>query len=394
MSPGGKPKVAYFLLRHPGERDQITGGTWSNLAVLGALGDVEVLVVTNQSDVLASELERLGIRHIVLPAELSYDGAGRSPLKAIRALLSAVAYNARFFATVRREGARVVQCDENAATFVCLGAKLAGCALVVAYRNYPGVVPTMRPFYKIPTLVADRLVATAEVLREAIVTQGWRRPEKRTSTIYNGIDLDLVQKTRAGIDRARVRAELGIGENEVAMGVIGSVVPIKRQAELLEEVVCAIAPELKANNARIYLIGGTKDEAYAARCEAIVKARGLEPVVRTVGYIRDMTPWYAALDVSVYPGIEGVARTLIESQAYELPVVALSGCGEAVADGVSGFLCPSLPDMRAPIVKLAADAELRRTLGAGGRAFAEERFSVRKNRERYAALFMELLGRG
>jgi len=53
-----------------------------------------------------------------------------------------------------------------------------------------------------------------------------------------------------------------------------------------------------------------------------------------------------------------------------------------------------LPDMRAPIVKLAADAELRRTLGAGGRAFAEERFSVRKNRERYAALFMELLGRG
>jgi glycosyltransferase involved in cell wall biosynthesis len=385
-----KPKIAYFLLRHPGERDQITGGTWSNLAVLGALESVEVLVITNQSDVLASELERLGIRHLVLPGELSYDGVRRDPWKLVRALGRALVYNGRFFAAVRREGVRVVQCDENAATFVCLGAKLARCGLVVAYRNYPGVVPTMRAFYKIPTLIADRLVATAEVLREAIVTQGWRSPAQRTECIYNGIDLDLVDKERASVDRAAVRSKLGIAENEVAMAVIGSIVPIKKQAEFIEEVVSAIGPELEARNGRIYLIGGTKDEAYAARCEEAIRSRGLERVVRTVGYVRDMTPWYAALDVSVYPGIEGVARTLIESQAYELPIVALAGCGEAVADGASGYLCDSLAEMGAPLLKLAASAALRREMGGHGRAFAEERFSVRKNRERYDALYTAL----
>jgi glycosyltransferase involved in cell wall biosynthesis len=388
-----KPKIAYFLLRHPGEIDQITGGTWSNLAVLSALENVEVLIVTNQADVLTDELDRRGLRHLVIPAELAWDGAGRSVGKLAKALGRVAAYNARFFLAMRREGVRVVQCDENATTFVCLGAKLARCALVVAYRNYPGVVPKMRAFYKIPTLFADKLVATAEVLRDAIVTQGWLSPEGRTERIYNGIDLDVVAEARAKVDRARARAELGIGEGEVAMGVIASVVPIKKQAEMVEEVVAPIAAELREKNARVHLIGGVKDEAYAARCAEAIRSRGLEDVVKMVGYIRDMTPWYAALDVSLYPGIEGIARTLFESSAHELPIVALAGCREAVEDGETGYLVRDLAGMRAPVLKLAGDAELRRAMGRKGRAFVEERFNVRRNRERYNAMYAALAAR-
>lgn len=385
-----RPKVAYFVYCHPGEYGQITGGTWSNIAMLRALSKVDVLVVTNHAETLVDELTRLGVRHVVIPAELSYSGVGRSPRKLLRALASAAMFNYHFFRTMRSEGVAVAQCDETATTFVGFGAKLAGCALVVAYRNYPGVVPRMKAFYKIPTLLADRIVATADVLRDAIVTQGWLSPARKTEVVYNGIDLDIVAGRRSSLDRAKVRAELGIGEDEVAMGVIASLVPVKKQAEFLEEVMPTLAPELEARGARIHLIGGVKDEPYAARCEAAIRNHGLERVVKIVGYVRDMAPWYVALDVSVYPGIEGVARTLIESSAYELPIVARSGCGEAVVHGETGLLAGSLEGLAAPILRLASDAALRKRLGAGGRALVEERFDVRKNRERYDALYATL----
>ena len=398
MSPSppaaDRPKVAYFVYCHPGEYDQITGGTWSNLAMLRALSKVDVLVVTNHAAALVDELQRLGVRHEVIPAELSYSGVGRSPVRLLRTLASTVRFNARFFQLMRREGVDVAQCDETAATFMGFGAKLAGCALVVAYRNYPGVVPKMKAYYKIPTLLADRIVATADVLREAIVTQGWLPLAGRTECIYNGIDLDVVARRRAEIDRGKARAELGIGEGEVAMGIIASLVPVKKQAEFLEEVMPALAPELSKRNARIHLIGGVKHDEYGDRCLAAIKNHGLERVVNVVGYVRDMAPWYVALDVSLYPGIEGVARTLIESAAYELPIVALSGCGEAVIHGQTGLLAATRGELATPILRLASDAELRKKLGAGGRALAEERFNVRRNRERYEAIYQELSARG
>ncbi len=395
LSPSAaeRPKVAYFVYCHPGEYDQITGGTWSNIAMLRSLSTVDVIVVTNHDAALVEELDRLGVRREVIPAELSYSGVGRSPARLLRTLASTVMFNARFFQAMRRERVQVVQCDETAATFMGFGARLAGCALVVAYRNYPGVVPKMKAYYKIPTVLADRIVATADVLREAIVTQGWLSPARRTECIYNGIDLDVVAKRRAELDRAKVRAELGIAEGEVALGIIASLVPVKKQAEFLEEVMPTLAPELEKRNARIHLIGGVKHDEYGDRCQAAIRNHDLGRVVKIVGYVRDMAPWYVALDVSVYPGIEGVARTLIESAAYELPIVALSGCGEAVIHGKTGLLAATRGELATPILRLASDGALRRTLGAGGKALAEERFDVRKNRERYEALYKELSAR-
>ncbi len=385
-----KPKIVYFLRRDPTEYDQLTGGTWSNLLMLRGLENVEVVVVTNHSDILTDELSRLGIRHVVLDAELSYSGVGRNPMTLANVLAGAILFNARFFQLVRKEGAAIVQCDENSAAFVALGAKLGRSALVVAYRNFPGITPTFRTFYKFPTLIADKIVATAEVLHKAVVTEGFRQAAKRTELIYNGVDLDEVQQRRAGIDRARTRAEFGITPGEVAIGVVASIVAIKQQAEFLEEVVSGLAPELEKNNGRVYLIGGWKDNAYPMRCKKIIESLQLHRVVKMVGYVRDMTPWYVALDMSVYPGIEGTARALIESSAHELPIVARSGCSEAVVHGTTGLLCPTIAEMGPLVMKLTCNEALRREMGANGKAFVEDRFNVSKNRHRYEALYAAL----
>jgi len=68
---------------------------------------------------------------------------------------------------------------------------------------------------------------------------------------------------------------------------------------------------------------------------------------------------------------EGFGIVLLEAMACGLPVIApaLHGLGEVVADGVEGrlFVPGSEEDLAAAIEALAADAALRRRLGAAGR---------------------------
>jgi glycosyltransferase involved in cell wall biosynthesis len=389
-----KSKVAFFLLRSPEESEQITGGTWSNLALLSSLERHDVLVIVNARDLLAHELERRGIRYTVIEEELSWRGARRDALTLATKLFKALAFNARVRALCAAEGVAVFQCDENAATFVGLGAKWSGSKLVVAYRNYPNVVPRMKPFYKLPMLIADRLVATSELLREVIVTQGWKSPAARTARIYNGIDVEKVMLELASRDRAATRAGLGIAASEVAIGVIGSIVPFKMQAELLAEVIAPHAEELRRCGARLHFLGGVKDEAYAERCRALVQEHGLTDLTAWTGYIPDMAPWFASLDIIAFPAPEGTARTLLEAAAYGVPAVARETSREVVVEGENGFLCRDVKDLAAPLLRLAGDAELRQRMGASGRRIADDRFDVRKNREAYARIYDALIARG
>jgi glycosyltransferase involved in cell wall biosynthesis len=385
-----RPRIAFFLHRHGGESAQIMGGTRSVLALLSSLPRHDVLVVLNARDAVAEELARRGVRHVVIPADISWRGAGTG----LRALVTRLLKAARFNREVRRlcaaEGVSVLQCDENAALFAGPGARLAGARLVVVYRNYPGIVPRMKAFYKVPMLLADRLVTAGELLREVIVTQGWPSPAPGTALIYNGIDLDGVRRALASADRGAIRAGLGIAEGEVAVGVVGSIAGYKHQLELLREVIAPRAAELRAARVRFHFLGGVKDEAYAAQCRALVEERDLADLTAWIGYVSDMTPWLVALDLLAYPAPEGPARALFEGGAFGLPAVARTTSREMVTDGESGFLRGEIADFADPILRLAADPELRRRMGTAAVRRAEERFDARRNAEEYARLYDEL----
>lgn len=72
-------------------------------------------------------------------------------------------------------------------------------------------------------------------------------------------------------------------------------------------------------------------------------------------------------------GREGLGGTLIEASAHGVPVIATrsGGVTEAVVDGETGFLVDEddVDEMAKRLSELAADRELRRTMGAAGRRF-------------------------
>lgn len=101
-----------------------------------------------------------------------------------------------------------------------------------------------------------------------------------------------------------------------------------------------------------------------------------------VGFVApsDLGPYYERAAVVVCPSRrEGYGVVAREAMAYGRPVVASSvgGLVDAVEGGVTGLLVPphDVPALRAAIVLLLEDRELRDRLGANARTTARKRFS-------------------
>jgi glycosyltransferase involved in cell wall biosynthesis len=72
----------------------------------------------------------------------------------------------------------------------------------------------------------------------------------------------------------------------------------------------------------------------------------------------------------------------------------VGGMSEVVADGSTGLLAPARDDaaLADRILRLAGDPELRRRMGAAGRARAKDRFDERRMGDEYARLYRGLAG--
>jgi glycosyltransferase involved in cell wall biosynthesis len=92
---------------------------------------------------------------------------------------------------------------------------------------------------------------------------------------------------------------------------------------------------------------------------------------------------------------EGFGMTCLEGMAHGKPVVAtgVGGLLDLVVDGETGLLVPARdgPALRGAIERLLADAELRRRLGAAGRARAHE-FEWSRVVPRLLALYERVVG--
>jgi colanic acid/amylovoran biosynthesis glycosyltransferase len=87
---------------------------------------------------------------------------------------------------------------------------------------------------------------------------------------------------------------------------------------------------------------------------------------------------------------EGISNAVIEAMSCGLPIVTTScgGMGEAVTDGVEGYLVPvrDADAMAAALARLAEDPDLRRRMGMNGRRRVLAEFTL----ERQVTAFVEL----
>lgn len=116
-----------------------------------------------------------------------------------------------------------------------------------------------------------------------------------------------------------------------------------------------------------------------------------------VGFVppSEVRAYYQRASIVVCPSRrEGFGFAAHEAMAHGRPVVGtrVGGLVDAIEDGVTGVLVPPRepPALRAALLRLLGDPELRRRMGEAARARARERFSVEASTRALKTLYAEV----
>lgn len=214
-------------------------------------------------------------------------------------------------------------------------------------------------------------------------------PPDRGIVIRSGFDLGAFARSEE--DRRRIRAEWGVGEDDV---LVVNVSNFKPQKAPLDFVRAAGIAAKESPALRFAFVG---DGELRPEVEAAIAAEGLGRRMTLAGWRRDVSAILSAADVFALPSLwEGLPRSVVQARACGLPVVAtaVNGTPEVVEDGVTGWLVPpGRPEaMAARLVELARDEGLRRAMGARARQGIEE-FSQDAMVDEQERLYRSLMGR-
>lgn len=212
-------------------------------------------------------------------------------------------------------------------------------------------------------------------------------PEEKIHIIPLGLDLDNIQNDQ---DRKRTtfRTQYGIADDEIAVGIVGRIVPIKNHTLFVNAAARIYAQAGK--KVRFVIVGDgdmrpqmEKDFElhnidYAYYPENKNKATAI-----CVSWQEDISLVLAGLDIVVLTSHnEGTPLSLIEAQAAAKPVVStnVGGVADVVIDGKTGFITDpgNEAQLADAVLKLIADQEMRYNFGLEGRKFANSRFSYQR----------------
>lgn len=207
--------------------------------------------------------------------------------------------------------------------------------------------------------------------------------EAMLRVILNGVP------ARTG-DRSRLRAELGVADDQIVLLAVGSLVPRKGHAVLIEA--------LSTLGPKSWMLAIAGGGAERERLEALAEAKGVSRQVKILGHREDVPDLLAACDIFVMPSLwEGLPLALLEAMLAGKPVVAsrTSGIPEAVNDGVDGLLTTpgDVGALASALAALLADPVRRAALGAAARSRATAAFTLDAMADGYERVFREALGR-
>jgi phosphatidyl-myo-inositol dimannoside synthase len=197
-----------------------------------------------------------------------------------------------------------------------------------------------------------------------------------------GVDVDTYHP---GVDGGEVRRRYGLSDRPVIV-CVSRLVPRKGQDALIRALPAVLR---RIPDAALLLVSGGPDG------NRLRRLAGDLPVVFT-GSVPwpDLPAHYAAGDVFAMPcrtrrgglDVEGLGIVFLEASATGLPVVAgdSGGSPDAVRAGETGYLVDGrdLDTLADRLIRLLADRDLARRMGAAGRAWveAEWRWDAQANR--------------
>ncbi len=207
------------------------------------------------------------------------------------------------------------------------------------------------------------------------------------------------------------RAALGLEKEEIVLGFVGRLVPIKNPLMAIKVVEQLARDETSVSRFRLVVAG---DGELGMSLREQVKKDGLDGLVRFTGWRQNSTELYDGVDLVILTSLnEGTPVVLIEAMAAGLPFVAtkvggvadlMTGTEQVIRNGdgrplfslfANGALVESGDEegFTAAVKYLAMDRDSLKRMGSEGRRFVMGRFSKERLLQDVEALYCHCLGR-
>lgn len=221
----------------------------------------------------------------------------------------------------------------------------------------------------------------------------------RQALIDGGVDPAQIDIVHSGVPalepaemvpRERVRRELGIGEDEIAIVNIGALTDHKGQKWLV-----GAAPRIieQLPGARVHIIG---EGELRGALEEQIRELGLEGSVVLHGWVEKVRQKLAGFDLFVSSShLEGLGTVILDAMLARLPVVAAAAGGvvDVVIDGRTGRLVPArdAAALAEAVVQAVEDPAGSQAMAERAIAAVEQNFSARAMAGGTLAVYSKIL---
>jgi glycosyltransferase involved in cell wall biosynthesis len=347
----------------------------------------EPFFVASEEGEVSAEVRKLGIQVLFCPLPAKVSGLSRTALglgSLARMPGHLPAYLLRLAATIRSVHPHLSYSNS-------LKDHVASALLVPAVRrpvvwHFRDVIErkVVRDFVELLALAGPvHLIANSHFTAGQFPRLS--RRQGKTTVVYNGLDLDAIDRERRADPFGDVPASSGM-----VVGIVGALCPEKGQSLVIRSL-SALAGRIP--DISYWIVGeemystARHEKGYRGVLEKLAETLGVRDRVHFLGWRKDVLPLVERMDVLVCasdPGlfVESFGRTIVEAMACGKPVVSVAAGGprEIVADGVTGVLFKTyrVEALTDAILKLTDDPEHMRRMGQAGRQRVEELFTSRK----------------
>lgn len=200
-------------------------------------------------------------------------------------------------------------------------------------------------------------------------------PADKIEVIPLGLDLTKFNTNKVE-NRAKLRTELGLTENEIAIAIIGRLAPVKDHGFFLDAI--EKVAEKTSKNIRVFIAGDGSERAIIEQRANDINSK-FKGLIHFTSWIEDIAPFNHAMDiVCLSSKNEGTPVSLIEAQAAGVPVIStnVGGVKDIVKEGETGFVVEQ-NDLEAyanKLLELVEDETLRSKMAENGWDHVGEKF--------------------
>ncbi|WP_342131692.1 glycosyltransferase [Hydrogenophaga sp. OTU3427] len=232
-----------------------------------------------------------------------------------------------------------------------------------------------RVSYKIEALMsrlANNIIANSQAGRSFAIHNGFS-PQSIT-VIANGIDTEYFKIDTT--TRLSMRHAWGIQPDEVAIGIVGRLDPVKEHKLFLD----AAAQVAATHNNVKFICVGDGPSIYTSQLKRDANDRGLNGRIVWLSAQDNMPPVYNSLDILVSSSSsEGFSNVIAEAMSCGIPCVATKVGDSTLIVGETGIMVPpkNAPELASALrTMIDQPTDLRHARGASARARVESLFSI------------------